>query len=159
MIIKIREKKETGFSLLELSVAVGVSAIVATAGIVASTAFIGSAQDKRDSYTERANASIVEAEDASVALSLTGLSPTNASTSTVGFDSATITWDAPSEPVDNYTILKDGVPDGTAAGNATSYTLTGLTPETTYNVTVRATSVPYPLLLNQTFTSQVMGLR
>jgi len=68
MITQIREKKETGFSLLELSVAVGVSAIVATAGIVATTAFIGSAQDKRDSYTDRANSSVEEAEAASRAL-------------------------------------------------------------------------------------------
>jgi len=61
-------KKEEGFSLLELSVAVGVSAIVAVAAVTASTSFIGSAQDKRDSYTDRANASIEEAEASSSAL-------------------------------------------------------------------------------------------
>jgi len=80
MIIKLREKKETGFSLLELSVAVGVSAIVATAGIVASTAFIGSAQDKRDSYVSNAETSIEDAESSSLALGAVGDVTSNTST-------------------------------------------------------------------------------
>jgi len=65
-------KNEEGFSLLELSVAVGVAAIVATSGIVATTAFIGSAQDKRDSYTTNANSAITNAEASSSALGLPG---------------------------------------------------------------------------------------
>jgi type II secretory pathway pseudopilin PulG len=60
MLTKIRNK-ETGFSLLELSVAVGVAAIVAAAGIIATTAFIGSAQEKRDGYLTNADNSIENA--------------------------------------------------------------------------------------------------
>jgi len=140
MITQLREKKETGFSLLELSVAVGVSAIVATAGIVATTAFIGSAQDKRDSYTDRANTSIEEAESASVALGLTPVvAPNNVTESNVSSAAATVTWDAPADPVDSYTILKDGdiVEEDVDAGT-TSYTLTGLTSDTTYSIVVRS---------------------
>jgi prepilin-type N-terminal cleavage/methylation domain-containing protein len=61
-------KKEEGFSLLELSVAVGVAAIVAVAAVTATTTFIGSAQDKRNSYTTNANGSINSAAAASSAL-------------------------------------------------------------------------------------------
>jgi prepilin-type N-terminal cleavage/methylation domain-containing protein len=68
----INKKEEKAFSLLELSVAVGVAAIVAVAGIVATTAFIGSAQEKRDNYTSNANTSIEAAESASAALGLPG---------------------------------------------------------------------------------------
>ena len=70
MFLKIVEnrKKENAFSLLELSVAVGVAAILAVAGIVASTAFIGSAQEKSSDYTANASSSINDAEEQSLAL-------------------------------------------------------------------------------------------
>ena len=61
-------KKEEGFSLLELSVAVGVAAIVAVAAVTATTTFIGSAHDKRDDYTSNANSSIDDAAASSSAL-------------------------------------------------------------------------------------------
>lgn len=61
-------KKEEGFSLLELSVAVGVAAIVAVAAVTATTTFIGSAQEKRNSYTTNANESINDAAASSSAL-------------------------------------------------------------------------------------------
>ena len=54
-------RKENAFSLLELSVAVGIAAVLAVAGIVASTAFIGSVQDKRDKYVVNADRSINQA--------------------------------------------------------------------------------------------------
>lgn len=61
-------KKEDGFSLLELSVAVGVAAIVAVGAVTATTSFIGSAQDKRDGYTSNANESVESAAASSSAL-------------------------------------------------------------------------------------------
>jgi len=144
MIIQLREKKETGFSLLELSVAVGVAAIVATAGIVASTAFIGSAQDKRDSYTDRANASIEEAESSSIALGMAPLiaAPSGLQAASVSDTSATLNWTTPNtrEPITSYTILVDGDAVATLDGDATSYTITGLQPSTSYDVIVRATN-------------------
>ena len=70
MFLKIVEnrKKEGAFSLLELSVAVGIAAVLAVAGIVASTAFIGSAQEKSSDYTANASSSINDAEEQSLAL-------------------------------------------------------------------------------------------
>ena len=61
-------KKEGAFSLLELSVAVGVAAILAVSGILASTAFIGSVQEKSIDYTANASSSIKDAEAQSLAL-------------------------------------------------------------------------------------------
>ena len=61
-------KKEEGFSLLELSVAVGVAAIVAVAAIGATTTFIGSAQTKSSDYTSNAESSINDASAQSSAL-------------------------------------------------------------------------------------------
>jgi type II secretory pathway pseudopilin PulG len=66
--IVYNRKEENAFSLLELSVAVGVAAIVAVAGVVATTAFIGSAETKRDNYTSNANSAIDNAREASAAL-------------------------------------------------------------------------------------------
>lgn len=61
-------KKEDGFSLLELSVAVGVAAIVAVGAVSATTGFIGSAQTKTADYTSNADTSVGNAETQSSAL-------------------------------------------------------------------------------------------
>lgn len=61
MIIKLRE--ENGFSLLELSVAVGIAALVATTGIAATTTFINDSGEKKENYIQNADESIINVED------------------------------------------------------------------------------------------------
>lgn len=56
-------KKEDGFSLLELAVAVGISAIVAGVAVTASTAFVDGSQTKATDYAASANAEITSASD------------------------------------------------------------------------------------------------
>jgi prepilin-type N-terminal cleavage/methylation domain-containing protein len=51
-------KKEDGFSLLELAVAVGIAAIVAGVAVTASTAFVNGSQTKATDYQASANAEI-----------------------------------------------------------------------------------------------------
>jgi prepilin-type N-terminal cleavage/methylation domain-containing protein len=58
-----RTRKESGYSMLELSVALGIAAIIAAAGIIATTAFINDAGQKTTDYAANADESIRNAED------------------------------------------------------------------------------------------------
>jgi prepilin-type N-terminal cleavage/methylation domain-containing protein len=51
-------KKEDGFSLLELAVAVGIAAIVAGVAVTASTAFVNGSQTTAEDYAASANSEI-----------------------------------------------------------------------------------------------------
>ena len=66
--VNIMFKKEDGFSLLELSVAVGIAAVVAGVAITATTAFVNGAADSATAYEATADQSITDAEDSSDAL-------------------------------------------------------------------------------------------
>ena len=88
-------KKEEGFSLLELSVAVGVAAIVAVAAIGATTSFIGSAQKKSNDYTSNAASSINDASAQSSALGVPGASEeSEPGTWTSGAPVYSVVWNA-----------------------------------------------------------------
>jgi prepilin-type N-terminal cleavage/methylation domain-containing protein len=63
MLTKIRNtKRENGFSLLELAVAVGIAAIVAAVGVTASTVFVNGSQTKADDYQASADSEITNAK-------------------------------------------------------------------------------------------------
>ena len=57
------KRKESGYSMLELSVALGIAAIIAAAGIIATTAFMNDAGQKTTDYAANADESIRNAED------------------------------------------------------------------------------------------------
>jgi len=140
---KTIRRKETGFSLLELSVAVGIAAVVATAGIVATTVFMNNAGEKRDSYTANANASIEEAESASVALGLTPVlppsSPTVGESTIITQTSATITWAAPpSSTVEGYRVKLDNTTVAELKPDVFAYQITGLEAGEEYVIDVYA---------------------
>lgn len=68
--------------------------------------------------------------------------PTN-STATIGYGTITLTWSPPTNagglPLKNYRIFdQEGTVSVLAAGNATSYTLTGLNPGQTYTLRIAA---------------------
>ena len=62
------KNKEKGFSLLELSVAVGIAAIVAAVAITATTGFVNGAAGSAELYEAGADQSIVDASDSFDAL-------------------------------------------------------------------------------------------
>ena len=139
----IRKKQVSGdnaFSLLELSVAVGVAAILAVAGIVASTAFIGSAQEKSSDYTANASSSINDAEEQSIALSLAGglQAPVALNPSSLLTDRVTVSWSAGLGDVEGYRVRVDGVLRAELDATAREYTVTGLDFDTSYVITVSA---------------------
>lgn len=147
-------KKENAFSLLELSVAVGIAAVLAVAGIVATTAFIGSASEKSDSYLLNADGSISDAEAASRALADgiyadggegggNGSVPPGAvvlfTASNVSTKTATVSWGEPlNGVVTGYKVYVNDelTPTAVLESNVFEYTLTGLTYDTEYNVVV-----------------------
>jgi prepilin-type N-terminal cleavage/methylation domain-containing protein len=61
--VKNMKRKESGYSMLELSVALGIAAIMAAAGIVATTAFMNDAGQKTTDYAANADDSIRNAEE------------------------------------------------------------------------------------------------
>jgi surface protein len=153
-----KASRENAFSLLELSVAVGVAAIIAVAAITATTVFIGSAEQKRDNYTNNANGSIENAEAASLALfdgildngsgnngvPLAIAPVVNIQTSNPTAGGATITWSAPTNitsPITEYNILLNNVAIATLSPETTTYAIGGLQAETAYVVTIRAVNI------------------
>ena len=149
--VKNREySKEKGFSLLELSVAVGIAAIVAAVAITATTVFVNGASTAGENYQANAQDSILDAEASYDAL-FGGAVPgqpvgVNVASETITLTSATITWGAPETgTVDSYTVewvnQTTETVEGSVAGLAntvTEYTITGLTAETLYEATVFA---------------------
>ena len=67
MLLKLKNN-EKGFSLLELSVAVGIAAIVAAVAITATTAFVNGAADNATLYEATADQAITDAQDSFNAL-------------------------------------------------------------------------------------------
>lgn len=114
------KKKESGFSLLELSVAIGIAAVLAAGGLIASTAFLNSSKDNADKYIVNAERSITEAEIASNALVSSPLAPVLNPVSTITTSSASISW-SPAETATSYEIYLEGILIDTVDKDTLSY--------------------------------------
>jgi uncharacterized delta-60 repeat protein len=146
MFLKIVEnrRKENAFSLLELSVAVGVAAIVAAAGIIATTGFLNDAGQKTSDYVANADESIRNAENGlNTTLNAVGIAPVFDLVSTpdlLSYNSVQLSWSAPTNvasPVTEYIVFVDGEQIAVLPPNQTTYIVENLEPGVTYEVTIR----------------------
>ena len=64
--------------------------------------------------------------------------PINLVASNITETTVDLTWTAATDNVDNYIIYNNGIVLVPATSNVANYTLTGLTPDTLYNLTIRA---------------------
>lgn len=85
--------------------------------------------------------------------------PANLVASNITGSQATLTWTASTDEndIEKYIIYKDGAEVGTVAGNAVTYTVTGLSTSTTYNFYVKAQD-PYDNISDESNTVQVTTL-
>ena len=159
--VKNREySKEKGFSLLELSVAVGIAAVIAAVAITATTVFVNGAADSAELYETAADQSIANAEASFDALWGESGAPggivsvpgqpvgVNVASETITPTGALIAWGAPTTgTVDSYTVEWVNQTTGTVEGSitglpntVTEYSITGLTADSSYEARVIAVS-------------------
>jgi type II secretory pathway pseudopilin PulG len=137
IISNIFRKKESGFSLLELSVAVGIAAVVAVSGIIATTAFIGDVQTKSSDYITNANSSIENAEAGYNALISKPLPPVVNPASSITPTSASISWN-PVATATSYEVYLDNNNVATVGENTFTYTFENLNDSQTYEYKIIA---------------------
>jgi prepilin-type N-terminal cleavage/methylation domain-containing protein len=139
-------KHEKGFSLLELSVAIGIAAIIAVVGVTASTVFLNNTTETTVTYKASAEQQVINANASFDALwegQLPPSTPLDVEVSNVGVNTATLTWKPPAKTsgsgdVENYQVRLNGEVITTLEPNILAYSFTNLTYSSSYTVAVTA---------------------